>query len=80
MSSDTLNVLVPLYNDWESVSAFLHRLNAIAADLSVPHLRVVLVDDVLTTGATLSEATRALKQARVHSVDVLVFARSGQPI
>lgn len=42
--------------------------------------RIVLVDDVLTTGATLSEATRALKQARVQCVDVLVFGRSGQPI
>lgn len=36
--------------------------------------RVVLVDDVLTTGATLNELARVLKKARVKSIDVLVFA------
>lgn len=37
--------------------------------------RVVLVDDVLTTGATVSAAARALKRAGVSQVDVLSFAR-----
>ncbi|WP_182085172.1 ComF family protein [Aureimonas sp. ME7] len=37
--------------------------------------RVVLVDDVYTTGATVSAATRALKRAGAAEVDVLVFAR-----
>lgn len=37
--------------------------------------RVVLVDDVLTTGATVSAATRALKRAGAARVDVLTFAR-----
>lgn len=37
--------------------------------------RVVLVDDVLTTGATVSAATRALKRAGAAGVDVLTFAR-----
>lgn len=37
--------------------------------------RVVLVDDVLTTGATVSAAARALKRAGVAKVDVLSFAR-----
>lgn len=37
--------------------------------------RVVLVDDVLTSGATVAAATRALLKAGAASVDVLVFAR-----
>ena len=37
--------------------------------------RVVLVDDVLTTGATVSAAAKALKRAGVSQVDVLSFAR-----
>lgn len=37
---------------------------------------VVLVDDVYTTGATVSAATRALKRAGVGSVTVLTFARA----
>ncbi|KCZ92438.1 ComF family protein [Hyphomonas johnsonii] len=37
--------------------------------------RVLLVDDVLTTGATLSACTRALTQAGAIHVDVLVLAR-----
>jgi predicted amidophosphoribosyltransferase len=37
--------------------------------------RVVLVDDVYTTGATVKAATRALIRAGAGAVDVLVFAR-----
>lgn len=37
--------------------------------------RILLVDDVLTTGATLSACTRALKRAGARQVDVLVLAR-----
>lgn len=36
--------------------------------------RVVLVDDVYTTGATVSAATRVLKKAGAARVDVLTFA------
>jgi predicted amidophosphoribosyltransferase len=36
---------------------------------------VLLVGDVLTTGATLSACMRALKQAGARHVDVLVLAR-----
>lgn len=44
--------------------------------------RVVLVDDVLTTGATVSAATRALRRAGAARIDVLTFARvaPGGPI
>ncbi len=37
--------------------------------------RVLLVDDVLTTGSTLNAAARALERAGAAGVDVLVFAR-----
>lgn len=38
-------------------------------------LRVVLIDDVLTSGATAEACTRALLRAGAKDVDVLVFAR-----
>lgn len=37
--------------------------------------RVLLVDDVLTTGATVNAAARVLRKAGADRVDVLVFAR-----
>jgi ComF family protein len=37
--------------------------------------RVVLIDDVLTSGATVDSCARALLRAKAASVDVLVFAR-----
>lgn len=38
--------------------------------------RVVLVDDVMTTGATLHAATQALREAGAGHVTALVFART----
>jgi ComF family protein len=37
--------------------------------------RIVLVDDVLTSGATVDACTRVLRRAGAGTVDVLVFAR-----
>lgn len=50
---------------------------AVAPDraCAVAGRRVLLVDDVLTTGSTLNAAARALSRAGAASVDVLVFAR-----
>lgn len=38
--------------------------------------RVLVVDDVLTTGATVQAVARALKRAGAREVDVLTFARA----
>lgn len=43
---------------------------------AVRQKRVLLVDDVLTTGATLDECARTLTRAGASSVDVLVLARA----
>ncbi len=47
----------------------------VAGRASVRGRKVVLVDDVLTSGATANAASRALLRAGASRVDVLVFAR-----
>jgi len=42
-------------------------------------LRVLLVDDVMTTGATVAECAKVLKRAGAASVDVLTLARVVRP-
>jgi predicted amidophosphoribosyltransferase len=41
--------------------------------------RILLVDDVLTTGATAAACTRALKRAGADEIYVLTVARTPQP-
>jgi ComF family protein len=47
----------------------------IAEGAALRGLNVVLIDDVLTSGATANASSRALLRAGAKRVDVLVFAR-----
>ena len=46
---------------------------------NVRGLRIALVDDVMTTGATLAEASRALLEAGAQRVECWVVARTPRP-
>ena len=45
------------------------------AEIEIAGRRVLLIDDVYTTGATVRAATKALKKGGAGAVDVLTFAR-----
>jgi ComF family protein len=57
---------------WNNV----RRAFAVRAGYHLKAAHVLLVDDVLTTGATCSEAARALRQAGAARVTVAVIARA----
>lgn len=81
---------IPLRNDllvrtrWtekQGTKTIEERLRAVRGSFAVRsnvHLKdcsVLLVDDILTSGATASDAARALRSVGVQEVDVLTFAR-----
>jgi predicted amidophosphoribosyltransferase len=54
----------------------VRRAFAVRAGYHLNAAHVLLVDDVLTTGATCSDAARALRQAGAARVTVAVIARA----
>jgi ComF family protein len=59
---------------WDERAANVRGAFACTADLS--GLRVAIVDDVMTTGATLEELARTLKRAGAREVNAWVLART----
>jgi ComF family protein len=51
--------------------------NAFAVNGHIKNLRLFLVDDVMTTGATVSECSKQLRKAGAKEVIVLTLARAG---
>ena len=54
----------------------LHDAFRLRKNANVRELRVLLIDDVLTTGSTLSECARVLKEAGAASVHAVTAARA----
>lgn len=65
-----------------TLSPAMRRKNVRGALAVIPgyplaNAHVLLIDDILTTGATANEATRCLRRAGARSVHVAVVARGG---
>jgi len=71
-SGTTQTALQPVARGANVAGAF--RASAAAATLREAH--VILVDDVLTTGATILECARALSDSGVRCVSAITFARA----
>jgi ComF family protein len=54
----------------------LHGAFRLRKNADVRELRVLLIDDILTTGSTLSECARVLKKAGARSIHAVTAARA----
>jgi predicted amidophosphoribosyltransferase len=52
------------------------NVRGLFASIPEPPQRIVLVDDVYTSGSTVNAAARALRGAGARHVEVLTFARA----
>jgi predicted amidophosphoribosyltransferase len=72
-----------LYLDFSEVFLGEERRKNVRKAFSIKHpeqiagLRVLLIDDVYTTGATVNECAKILKKAGAKEVHVMTLARMG---
>jgi ComF family protein len=59
----------------ERLAQLSGSFRVVHADI-IKHAKILLVDDVLTTGTTLSEVAKTLKQAGAKEVNAVVFAQT----
>jgi ComF family protein len=62
--------------DLDSRRRNVHNAFAVRYPEGVTGLKILLIDDVLTTGATVNECSKVLRAAGARAVDVLTIARA----
>ena len=76
---DLAEFKLPRWDDLPSMDLYLEQILELLDEwlgdyLSVKGKRVILIDDVFTTGSTSNECSKLLKSAKSESVTVLTFA------
>jgi ComF family protein len=85
LAADATRLVRPLDSAHQAALPLTRRYANLRGAFIVPPIRralpahVALVDDVMTSGATLSEAAGAVRRAGVQRVDAWVLARTPAP-